>query len=670
MTEHVLIASGMAILVEAARWIRLRWNFDDVAYIRAWQLAQISAACLAVYVWLEGDRLSALQRLMSWLPALFLPVQLAQIYGLRDSMPLSTFSFFARQRQLRNQRLGLRDTSMRLNFGNVYFVSCLVASTLGTHAESVWFLPSLLFLVGWAILSGLRTRWAPLVLALAFAGGFAVVGQTSLKIANDKLHRYYRGGNEGSRNPNVTNTAIGSLGEIKQSKDIQWRLRIKEDGMPPTHLKTIIFNKYRYAEWINQRAEGRDKDFDWLAIDEITEGSNQFIISPSETNPPVEEKLPSFHLRGRVEEESQLPLPGTAAIIHDFKLETIDHNSMGTVRINPTNAVISGTVYWNHPSTIEIPPEKQDLLLPKLEESTILRVAAEIGLHGEPTLKGKLDLISGWFAREFKYTRYLTTPVPGEFAFRRKGLDNMSSRNAISVFLTDHREGHCEYFATAASLLLRAAGTPSRYAVGFSVRELDTRRNEYLIRGTHAHAWCRVWDAQQEQWIDFDPTPGNWLAMEGIRPNWKQPFKDWLQRTREDFGLWRTDAENRTGLAIGMLVFCILVLIFVGRRLWKSKHMVRTTVSGRPVFAITRTPLHDLEPQARKILGVRPAGMPYSRWLSGLSDIIGDSDQLNEAIQIHQRLRYDPERSGSTPIERLETLVEEIKERLKTRVGG
>jgi hypothetical protein len=665
MTEHLFIAMGMALVVEGARWLPLRWNFDDIAYIRAWQVTQISAACLALYVWLEGDHLSALQRLMSWLPALFLPVQLTQSYGLRDSMPLSTFSFFARQRQLRNQRLGLRDTSSRLNFGNVFFVSCLVAATLGTLAEEDWFLPGLLVLVAWAVLGSGRTRWAPLAFALAFAGCFAVVGQASLKIANDKLLRYYRGGSDGPRNPNVTDTAIGSLGEIKQSKDIQWRLRVNGDGQPPAHLKTIVFNKYLNAEWINQRAENREKDFDWQAIDENPEGSNQYTITPSETDPPDQKALPSFRLRGGVEQESQLPLPANAAIIHDFKLETIDRNSMGTVRINPSNAIIDGTVFWNHRSTPEIPPEAQDLILPKQEERAALKVAAEIGLHGESTLKGKLDLISGWFAREFKYTRYLTTPVPGEFAFRRKGRAAVSRGNAISVFLTSHREGHCEYFATAASLLLRAVGTPSRYAVGFSVREMDGGRNEFVIRGTHAHAWCRVWDEEKGQWTDFDPTPGNWLAMEGTRPDWKQPFKDWLLRVREDFALWRTDTENRTGLAIGMLSFALVALVFIGRRLWKSKHLVGTRTAGAPVFSITRTPLHELEPLARKILGPRPPGQPFSRWLSGLRDRIEDPGQLDEAILLHQRLRYDPVSPGPSPMERLKELVDGIKGSLK-----
>lgn len=664
MTEHPYIAGGMALLVEAAHWLRLRWKFDDAAYIRAWQLSQISAACLAVYVWLEGDRLSALQRLMMWLPALFLPVLLAQIYGLKDSISLSTFSFFARQRQLRNQRLGLRDTSTQVNFGNVYFVSTLVAATLGAFAESDWFLPGLLFLIGWAVLSGLRTRWLPLLFALAFAGTVAVIGEISLKYANERLMRYYRGEQDGRRDPNVTDTAIGSLGEIKQSKDIQWRLRVPDGQPAPTHLKTIVFNKYRNAEWINQRAEGRDKDYDWQAIDEVSEGSHQYVISPSETDPPDVNLLPFFDLRGGVEEESQLPLPGSAAVIHEFKLEKIDHNSMGTVRINPSNAIIAGKVFWNHPSTIEIPPEKQDYLLPKLEENTIRRVAAEIGLHGEPTLEGKLALISGWYAREFNYTRYLTMPAPGEFDLRRRGKNTINRSNAIAVFLTSHREGHCEYFATAASLLLRAVDVPARYAVGYSVREIDSRRGEYVIRGTHAHAWCRVWDERTSQWIDFDPTPGNWLALEGIRPDWKQPFKDWLLRVREDFALWRTDSENRAGVALGMMSFGLIALVFIGRRLWKSKHQLVTATVGAPVFEITRTPLHELEPVVRRILGPRPPGLPFSRWLAGIRHTISEPEQLDEAILLHQRLRYDPAPLGSDPMERLRDLVENIKAKL------
>ncbi|RYD33892.1 MAG: DUF4129 domain-containing protein [Verrucomicrobiaceae bacterium] len=91
-----------------------------------------------------------------------------------------------------------------------------------------------------------------------------------------------------------------------------------------------------------------------------------------------------------------------------------------------------------------------------------------------------------------------------------------------------------------------------------------------------------------------------------------------------------------------------------------------TKTTGGPLFGITRTPLHELEPLARKILGPRPPGLTFSRWLSDLRDKLGDPRQLDEAINLHQRLRYDPEPPGSTPAERLKTLVEEIRERLKS----
>ena len=33
-----------------------------------------------------------------------------------------------------------------------------------------------------------------------------------------------------------------------------------------------------------------------------------------------------------------------------------------------------------------------------------------------------------------------------------------------------------------------------------------------VIRGTHGHAWCRVWDQDAGLWLDFDPTPPDWTA--------------------------------------------------------------------------------------------------------------------------------------------------------------
>ena len=56
---------------------------------------------------------------MTWLPALLLPLQFVQAYGMKDSMDLTTFSMFAKRSRMRNLRLGLITNPIRMNFGNI-----------------------------------------------------------------------------------------------------------------------------------------------------------------------------------------------------------------------------------------------------------------------------------------------------------------------------------------------------------------------------------------------------------------------------------------------------------------------------------------------------------------------------------------------------------------------
>lgn len=70
------------------------------------------------------------------------------------------------------------------------------------------------------------------------------------------------------------------------------------------------------------------------------------------------------------------------------------------------------------------------------------------------------------------------------------------------------RRGHCQYFATAAVLLLRRAGHTARCVVGFASNELDDRG--VVFRGLHAHAWVEVVNAQG-RWQRVDPTPSSYI---------------------------------------------------------------------------------------------------------------------------------------------------------------
>ncbi|MBN2060052.1 MAG: DUF3488 domain-containing transglutaminase family protein [Deltaproteobacteria bacterium] len=73
-------------------------------------------------------------------------------------------------------------------------------------------------------------------------------------------------------------------------------------------------------------------------------------------------------------------------------------------------------------------------------------------------------------------------------------------------FLTRSRKGHCEYFASAMTLLLRSMGIPARIVGGYLSGEWNGLGQYYLVRQTDAHTWVEVW-IRDHGWVPFDPTP-------------------------------------------------------------------------------------------------------------------------------------------------------------------
>lgn len=78
-------------------------------------------------------------------------------------------------------------------------------------------------------------------------------------------------------------------------------------------------------------------------------------------------------------------------------------------------------------------------------------------------------------------------------------------------FLFEHREGHCEYFASAFALLARSIGIPARVVTGYRVAEKNPILGHYVVRERNAHAWVEAW-LDGRGWVSFDPTPTVELA--------------------------------------------------------------------------------------------------------------------------------------------------------------
>jgi hypothetical protein len=76
----------------------------------------------------------------------------------------------------------------------------------------------------------------------------------------------------------------------------------------------------------------------------------------------------------------------------------------------------------------------------------------------------------------------------------------------LANFLFVTRAGHCEYFASAMTILLRTLEIPAREVNGFLPGEYNDVAGDYIVRASDAHSWVEVY-FHGSGWVTFDPTP-------------------------------------------------------------------------------------------------------------------------------------------------------------------
>ncbi len=87
--------------------------------------------------------------------------------------------------------------------------------------------------------------------------------------------------------------------------------------------------------------------------------------------------------------------------------------------------------------------------------------------------------------------RYLERKLSssGMFSYSLENQNRDPAMDPIEDFLTNHRAGHCEYFATALCLMLRSQHIPARVVVGYRTDEWNQIGQCYQVRQLHAHTW-------------------------------------------------------------------------------------------------------------------------------------------------------------------------------------
>lgn len=86
-----------------------------------------------------------------------------------------------------------------------------------------------------------------------------------------------------------------------------------------------------------------------------------------------------------------------------------------------------------------------------------------------------------------------------------------ASRDFVSQFVLDTKEGYCSHFATAMTVMCRIAGLPARYVEGYSVHGGEN----VAVTGENAHAWTEVY-FRGLGWIALDAGNGAGGGRDGL----------------------------------------------------------------------------------------------------------------------------------------------------------
>ena len=128
---------------------------------------------------------------------------------------------------------------------------------------------------------------------------------------------------------------------------------------------------------------------------------------------------------------------------------------------------------------------------------------AQVKGLAEDDLKGRAVALE-FYLRESGQFRYSLQMEPIE-----PGLD------PVEDFLLVRKAGHCEYFASALTLLLRSIDIPARMINGFKGGDYNSMARITTVRQKHAHSWVEALVdrtkglERQPIWFTLDPTPAD-----------------------------------------------------------------------------------------------------------------------------------------------------------------
>ena len=605
-----LAGALLVILVEGAPLVRQRWQFDDREFERVTDLTSIGFALFAVWTWLASrDLAQGILDLLSWLPALLAPLVVMQRLSESGRFPLSALFWSLRRRRETPAR------SMQIDYA--YFCHVLVAtaataprtldlgmvcSVLGAYALWPWRRP------------GARASWWVLaaIAAAAVAGALGFGMTIAQRFVEARVLDHFRDRASIASRADRSRTAIGDLGTLEQSGRIVLRVEAAPASRPP-RLRDGVFDTYQSGVWYAPVSPMR-------SIAPV--GTDHWVLDAR----PVEHRARiSLWLAGG---RGSLPVPEGTARLDALNAGIVQAAAHGTVLVAQGAEFLDFTARFDGMSLADGPPTPRDLSVPTRLAPLLQRTGEEAGAATLPPAAAA-ERLRAFFHDTFAYTVRLGA--------------NEATPRPLDAFLTTDRRGHCEYFATAATLVLRQMGIPARYVTGYAVEEWSEREGAFVVRARDGHAWTEAWI--DGRWQSVDATPPAWRALESGEAS-ARPIGDTLSWLYHRFNRWRFAAPED---GAGPNALWLLVIVpLAGWVLWGVMRRSRRARAEEPASLESRRieswpEVVALERALANLGFARLPSQSIRGWVRTLpEEQFPERAALLAWAERHDRARYDP----------------------------
>ena len=612
-TGFGIIALPMMLIYEAFRFTNWRWNFSTEDFKQIAKLCTLLAIALLVYLYIRDRSVYLIFAFFKWLPIVFFPLLIAQTYSTSDLINIRTLFFFLPNKQDRRA----------ISLTYPYFAICLVSASAGNVRDASFYI-GMFFLASIALWLIRSPRFSPLlwICLLLIAGGMGIVGHLALHRLQVSLEQntveWVSNFYQSDADPLQRTTAIGDIGSVKSSNRIVLRVKPDSRQISPRLLRRATYNKYVSGMWVAANSQfvpvkPEANSIDWYLADKSTQNST--ITVSSSLN----------------QDQQLLNLPDGTFQINRLPVEVMEKNQYGTVKVEVSSDILSYQVQFNRDLATDSPPTEEDLQIPEGEKLALNKIVKQLELT-EKSPQEILQRVKSFFQQDFRYSLQLT--------------NQGNNSTPISAFLLDNRSGHCEYFAAATALLLRAAGIPSRYAIGYSVHEFSRLENQFIVRERNAHAWTMVY--LSGNWQVLDTTPADWIGIEDSTiPSWKFifDFLSWFWFILSQ-GLKPIQNLGRFNHWWWLTIPSIFILL---RWLYRQKK-IRLREKSKPQIepsSVGEDSEFYLIEKALIELGLtRKPSETLKQWIERVQDNLPTLDLVNELysiLELHYRYRFDPQ---------------------------